>query len=204
MWSKTVDDFIRSRNSLSSFEREQQHVSLGNIINIFRADQGLSLSGFAEISGISKPYVSMLERGINPSTQRPVTPSIVTFKKAAQAMGVPLDDLMHAVSDDQPISLMNPSQPDEDGGDLFLEQKPRRQRSPDKMRTFRSLAKIAGYKLNVTPEGKVIISSKDNQIVITRDHALFIESEIENYVRFTFERINPDYPDWSPTDFDAY
>lgn len=193
MVSQTVYDFIQRRISMSSYEREKQYVSLGNIINIFRVDQNMSMSEFSELSGLSKPYISMLERGINPSTQKPVAPSIGSFKKAARAMGVPLDDLIHAVSDNHPISFM--SSPEEDTfGDVPPSQKEKTSRptNTDKIRIFRYFARVAGCQ--VKSSGDIVsISSQDRMASMRKEDALKIELEIETYIRFMFEKIYRDY-----------
>lgn len=71
-------------------------MTLGDIIAEYRAKHNMSMDKFAEISGISKGYVSMLERN---STQRgdEPAPSIDIYRKVSMAVNVTLDDLIRMV-----------------------------------------------------------------------------------------------------------
>ena len=46
----------------------------------------------------------MLEKGDNPHTQKPITPSLPTLKKLATGMGISLDELL-SVTDDIQLNL---------------------------------------------------------------------------------------------------
>jgi hypothetical protein len=46
----------------------------------------------------------MLERGLNPKTQEPITPSLIQLKKLADGMGVTVNDILTAV-DDMPVDI---------------------------------------------------------------------------------------------------
>lgn len=47
---------------------------IGELINQHRKDHGLTMEEFAERAGISKGYVSMLEKNENPKTKEPIIP----------------------------------------------------------------------------------------------------------------------------------
>lgn len=79
-------------------------MKLGDLIIQYRASHGLSQRQFASICGLSNGYISMLERGKNPSTNKPVTPTIPQLKKLATGMSISLMDLLDQV-DDMPIDL---------------------------------------------------------------------------------------------------
>lgn len=60
--------------------------SLGELIKQFRKENKMSMAEFAHRSGLSTPYVSMLEKNRNPQGD-PINPSIETIKKTANGMG---------------------------------------------------------------------------------------------------------------------
>lgn len=79
-------------------------MKLGDLIVQYRAEHSLSQRQFASSCGLSNGYISMLEKGKNPATSRPVTPTIPQLKKLAGGMGVTLMDLLDRV-DDMPIDI---------------------------------------------------------------------------------------------------
>lgn len=66
--------------------------TLGNIVRDYRKNHGISMAKFAEISDLSKSYISMLEN--NKDTRgNPIAPSIETINKVAKAMGRTFDSV---------------------------------------------------------------------------------------------------------------
>lgn len=80
---------------------------LGGLIKEYRETHALTMDEFAKKAGLSKGYISMLEKNQHPQNKRKIVPSLDTFRKAAKAMGLSIDDLMKAVDGDQPVSLEN-------------------------------------------------------------------------------------------------
>ena len=78
---------------------------LGGLIKEYREKYNLTMDEFAKKAGLSKGYISMLEKNQHPQNKRKIVPSLETFRKAAKAMGLSVDDLMKAVDGDQPVSL---------------------------------------------------------------------------------------------------
>ncbi|MCD7753167.1 MAG: helix-turn-helix domain-containing protein [Clostridiales bacterium] len=78
-------------------------MTLGEVIKNYRAEHNCSMDAFAAASGLSKAYISMLEKNENPKTKAPITPSIVTFGCAAMAMNISLDALLSMVDENQPV-----------------------------------------------------------------------------------------------------
>lgn len=76
-------------------------IKLGEIIKAYRAEQGLSMQEFADHCGLSKGYISMLERGRHPQSRRALIPSLETCRKLAAAMGLRAEALL-AVLDGEP------------------------------------------------------------------------------------------------------
>lgn len=79
-------------------------MKLGDLIREYRNAHGLSQRQFATQCDLSNGYISILEKGINPSTGKPVTPTLPQLKKLATGMAITLSDLFEQV-DDMPIDL---------------------------------------------------------------------------------------------------
>ena len=65
----------------------------------YRARNGYTLQDLADICGYSKSYISSLEKGINPSTNKPYTVTLDTAKKIAAASGRTVEELAAEVDD---------------------------------------------------------------------------------------------------------
>ena len=85
-------------------------MKLGDLIASYRTDHSLSQRQFANICGLSNGYISMLEKGRNPATNKPVTPTIPQLKKLASGMAMTLMDLLDQV-DDMPIDVNSVDSP---------------------------------------------------------------------------------------------
>lgn len=81
-------------------------MKLGDLIKDYRATHELSQRQFALQCGLSNGYISILEKGINPKTDKPVTPTIPQLRKLADGMGITMTELLENV-DDMPIDLAN-------------------------------------------------------------------------------------------------
>lgn len=78
---------------------------LGDIINQYRTEHKMSLQDFANLIGTSRSYIHMLEKNINPSTNKPINPSIETLKLLANAMHMDLETLLKQLDNEQNIFL---------------------------------------------------------------------------------------------------
>lgn len=67
---------------------------LGELIKNYRSKHDISLNELAEKVGCSKQYLSFLERGVNPISNKAVTPSLKMLSKIADTIEIPLDELM--------------------------------------------------------------------------------------------------------------
>lgn len=79
-------------------------MTLGEFIKAYREKNDLSQRQFADKSGVSNGYISMLEKNENPKTGQPLSPSMPVLKKIASAMGMTVNDLCSFV-DDMAIDL---------------------------------------------------------------------------------------------------
>ena len=78
---------------------------LGDIIKQYREEHQMSLQDFANLIGTSRSYIHMLEKNVNPSTNKPISPSIETLKQLAKAMNKDLESLLKQLNTDQKIYL---------------------------------------------------------------------------------------------------
>ena len=79
-------------------------MTLGEIIKEYRNLHCISQRQFAKLSGLSNSYISQLEQNQNSKNGLPIAPSLVAIKQTADAMDMPLDDLLHQM-DDIPVDV---------------------------------------------------------------------------------------------------
>lgn len=80
-------------------------MKLGDLLKTYRSRNKITMKEFADSCGFSKAYVGMLEKGINPTTGKPVSPTVQTLEKIAKGMGRDLDSLLKALDEDQPVTI---------------------------------------------------------------------------------------------------
>lgn len=79
-------------------------MTIGEIIKKYRVETGMNMDDFAKRCGISKAYVSILERNFNPISKKPATPSLETIKSVAAAIQIDFNDLISMLDSDQPVA----------------------------------------------------------------------------------------------------
>lgn len=82
-------------------------MTLGEIIKKYRDEHDMSMGAFAEKSGISKAYISLLEKNKHPKTGQPIAPSLSVIKQAAEGMNIDFDILFSKLDPDYNISVKN-------------------------------------------------------------------------------------------------
>ena len=78
---------------------------LGELIKTYRTEHHMSMDDFAKKCGLSKAYISILERNINPVNGKSPIPSLETIKSVSGAMGVDFNDVIALLDGDQEESL---------------------------------------------------------------------------------------------------
>jgi len=73
---------------------------LGELIKNYRDSNSVSMDAFSEKSGISKAYISMLEKNLNPKTGRAITPSIKLIKQVADTIGIDFNAVFNMIDGD--------------------------------------------------------------------------------------------------------
>jgi repressor LexA len=84
--------------------KKGKKVKIGDYVKQYRAENRLTMQEFADKAGLSKGYISMLEKGRNPQNSRSLVRGIDTVAKIAQAMNISIDELLAAVDSDQLIT----------------------------------------------------------------------------------------------------
>lgn len=80
---------------------------LGEKIKTLRKAKKWTMADLSQRSGLSKGYISMLERGVNPTTNKEPIPTLETVYKIANAFGVPSDTLLDNVEGQVSINKVN-------------------------------------------------------------------------------------------------
>ena len=83
-------------------------MTLGEEIKKYRAEHGMTMDEFALKSGLSKSYISRLEKNTN-TRGSGITPTISAIDKVAKAMNVPFDILFRRLNPDQSILVSESS-----------------------------------------------------------------------------------------------
>lgn len=86
-------------------DRRRFYMNLGEMIKEYRANTKCSMGDFAKKSGLSKAYISILERNLNPVNGKPAIPSLKTIKTVASAMGREFDEVFEKLDQTQKVSL---------------------------------------------------------------------------------------------------
>ena len=80
-------------------------MTIGQIIKNYRLERGLSQDDMAERTGLSKSYISILERNRNPKTGEPPVASLKTIKLVAQAIGLDFDAVFSQLDPNLKIAI---------------------------------------------------------------------------------------------------
>lgn len=84
-------------------------MTLGEIIKEYRNKNGASMEYVANLCGITKGYVAMLEKNINSKTGKPVKPTIETIIKVCNGLNLDYDSVFEMLDDDYEITITQPS-----------------------------------------------------------------------------------------------
>lgn len=84
-------------------------MTIGEYVKQYRKSQGLSMQAFGEKCNLSRAYISILEKGINPTTGKPFAPTIETLNKIAEVTGVTIDALLPLLDQNQLVTVNAPA-----------------------------------------------------------------------------------------------
>lgn len=80
-------------------------MKLGDVIKEFRTTNKLTLEEFSKLSGLSKAYISMLEKGRRPGTNKPIIPTYNVCLKIARALGMTMNEFVSILDEDVLIDV---------------------------------------------------------------------------------------------------
>lgn len=80
-------------------------MDLKDILVEYRKEHKISQRELARRSGLSNAQISILEFGVNKRTGRKPVPDIITLKKLADGMGIPLQSLLDQIGSSEFVSL---------------------------------------------------------------------------------------------------
>lgn len=93
--------------------------SIGEMIKKYRQEHGMSMEEFASRCGLSKAYISLIERGKNTRSDKPIVPSIDTVKAIADVLGVDLNVLLRSMGYDAPMNTVITIEPGYGGNGYY-------------------------------------------------------------------------------------
>lgn len=80
-------------------------MKLSELIRQYRTENDLTMDAFAIKAGLTKQYISMLEKNKNSNSGKPISPSLKTYKNIAIAMGISLEELLKKIDGNESISI---------------------------------------------------------------------------------------------------
>lgn len=86
-------------------------MTLGDVIKSYRNENKVSMEYVANLCGITKGYVAMLEKNINSKTGRPVKPTIETIVKVCKGLHLDFNSVFDSLDDDYEINISSSSSP---------------------------------------------------------------------------------------------
>lgn len=93
---------------------------LREIISEYRKSHNLSQRAFAAKCNVTNGYMSMIEKGENPSTGKPLVPSFAKLKQLANGMDMTVNQLIQ-IADDMEIDISGEEFEGNDLNDLSSE-----------------------------------------------------------------------------------
>lgn len=95
-------------------------MTLGEIIKKYRKDHAMSMDDFAKVSGISKSYISLLEKNKHPKTGKAIAPSIQSIKQASDAMDIDFNRLFNMIDGSVELQPDNSSSDSSENIEYFI------------------------------------------------------------------------------------
>ena len=80
-------------------------MNISEYVYNYRKEHGLSMQAFGDMCGLSRAYISILEKGINPTTGKAFIPTIDTLKKIADVTSTDLDSMLKMLDDSQSVMV---------------------------------------------------------------------------------------------------
>lgn len=82
-------------------------MTLGDLIKAYRDKHNISMDEFSKRSGISKGYISMLEKNEHPKTKKEIMPTLPLIKKVANALNQDFNEIIKLIDGETTVLLEN-------------------------------------------------------------------------------------------------
>ena len=80
-------------------------MTLGDIVKNYREAHDLSMSNFGKLCDLSRSYISLLEKNINPKTNKAIVPTLETLVRVSKAMRMDLNELIKQLDSEQLVYI---------------------------------------------------------------------------------------------------
>jgi hypothetical protein len=80
-------------------------MKLSELLKAYRKKNTLSQQSLADKIGVSKQYISLLEKGENTQSGKPISPSISIIKKVSEVLQIPITTLLNQLDTHEFVSL---------------------------------------------------------------------------------------------------
>lgn len=86
-------------------------MTLGDLIREYRTEHDMSMSAFAEKAGVSKAYISLLEKNKNTKTGKSIAPSLDVIKSVAKVIGKDFNDVLDIIDGNTVVRVTQTNAP---------------------------------------------------------------------------------------------
>lgn len=138
-------------------------MTLGDIIKSYRDENKVSMEYVANLCGITKGYVAMLEKNINSKTGRPVKPTIETIVKVCNGLHLDFNSVFDSLDDDYEINI-SPSPSSSSAPELELTEQEARLVGICRSLNEEGRERLVEYGDDLVASGKYIKSCEDEVV----------------------------------------
>lgn len=78
-------------------------MTLGEFISKYRSEHNMSIRAFGRLTSLSPTYINNIEKGTN-NDGNSLSPTISTYQRIADGLGIPLLELLAAINDSVTIN----------------------------------------------------------------------------------------------------
>lgn len=170
-------------------------MTLGDIIKTYRTNNNLSMDAFAEQSGISKAYISLLEKNKHPKSGKTIAPSIQCIKQAAIGMNMDFNELFSAIDGEVSLEESPPSPPTLLGKRLIALRKERGFTARNKFAEILGIpgTTLRNYETGVREPGFASLIQISDFFNVSVDYLLGLTDEKEKHNSFCLKSSELEY-----------
>lgn len=80
-------------------------MTLGDLISQHRQEHGMNMQDFADACGLSKAYISILERNVNPKSGKAPVPTMETIQAVGRVLGISFNEIVAMLDRGTEVSI---------------------------------------------------------------------------------------------------